>query len=236
MKSQDAQSQPEQQNIHPASKAQKLERGLRTDGAEARLRLLDAGLLLFANHGFAKASTREIARTAEVNISAISYYFGDKMGLYCAVFRDPRYNPEIKPEVFEGDDIRASMTALVHGFTDALRQGEKAALFMKLYCREMLEPTGLWQDEIETVIKPAHAGLAQCISRYLGLQEPDADVQRLAFSVSGLALSLFVNLDVIEAIQPDLINSQPAIDQYVQRIIDFALAMCEAELRRRQTA
>lgn len=49
---------------------------LRIDGQETRTRLLDAALALFAEQGFAKTSTREIALAAQVNISAISYYFG----------------------------------------------------------------------------------------------------------------------------------------------------------------
>ena len=45
---------------------------------------------LFAQQGFAKTSTREIAEAAGTNIAAISYYFGDKAGLYRAVFFEPQ--------------------------------------------------------------------------------------------------------------------------------------------------
>jgi AcrR family transcriptional regulator len=68
---------------------------MRSDGVEARNRLLDASMRLFAEQGFAKTSTRDIAEAAQVNISAISYYFGDKAGLYRAVFIDPRTNPDM---------------------------------------------------------------------------------------------------------------------------------------------
>ena len=71
---------------------------LRSDGFEARNRLLDAALTLFAEKGFAKTSTREIALAAQVNIASISYYFGDKAGLYRAVFADPRCNPSLPPD------------------------------------------------------------------------------------------------------------------------------------------
>ena len=57
-----------------------LAKPLRSDGVEARNRLLDAALALFAEKGFAKTSTREIAAAAQVNIASISYYFGDKEG------------------------------------------------------------------------------------------------------------------------------------------------------------
>ncbi|HET7884040.1 MAG TPA: CerR family C-terminal domain-containing protein, partial [Acetobacteraceae bacterium] len=52
---------------------------------EARRRILDAALELFAINGFEGASTRSIAETACVNLPAIQYYFGSKEGLYRAV-------------------------------------------------------------------------------------------------------------------------------------------------------
>ena len=64
-------------------------RASRTDGIEARKRLLYAALALFAEKGFAKTSTREIAAAAGTNIASISYYFGDKAGLYAATFTEP---------------------------------------------------------------------------------------------------------------------------------------------------
>lgn len=44
--------------------------------------ILFAAEELFAEHGFEGTSTREIAKSANVNISMISYYFGSKEKLY----------------------------------------------------------------------------------------------------------------------------------------------------------
>ena len=57
--------------------------------AQARQRLVQAALRLFAEVGFARASTRAICEAAGVNLSAIRYYFGDKFGLYRAAFHEP---------------------------------------------------------------------------------------------------------------------------------------------------
>ena len=54
---------------------------------ESKERILSVALELFANNGFDKTSTREIAKKANVNISAIKYYFGDKESLYKTVYR-----------------------------------------------------------------------------------------------------------------------------------------------------
>ncbi|MES2039467.1 MAG: CerR family C-terminal domain-containing protein [Pseudomonadota bacterium] len=223
------QTQPDQQVATPDGKI------LRVDGIEARTRLLDTALILFAEKGFAKTSIREIAKAADVNISAISYYFSDKAGLYHAVFNDPRTNPNVDPEIFEADvaDMRAVLLKLICTFTDSLKQGEIMETCMKLHFREMLEPTGLWMEEIDTVIKPSHQGFVRLLCRYLGIAKADDDVHRLAISITGLAISLLISGDVIQATRPALIAKPKAIDAYASRLVDYAIAMCEDEKRRR---
>lgn len=50
-------------------------------------RILNAAEGLFAAHGFAGASSREITRLADVNLAAINYHFGSKENLVQEVFR-----------------------------------------------------------------------------------------------------------------------------------------------------
>jgi AcrR family transcriptional regulator len=54
---------------------------------DARERLLDAAALLFARHGYAAVSIRDIAAEAAVNSASIAYYFGGKEGLLAACYR-----------------------------------------------------------------------------------------------------------------------------------------------------
>ncbi len=208
---------------------------LRADGMEARTRLLDAALQLFAERGYAKTSTREIAKAANVNISAISYYFSDKAGLYRAVFNDPRTNPNVDPAIFEeeGANLRSVLMKMICTFIDPLKQGAMVETCMKLHFREMLEPTGLWMEEIDTVIKPSHDGLVRLLCRYLEISKADDDVHRLAISITGLVISLMISGDVIQAIRPSLIARPKAIDMFAGRLADYAMAMCEDEKKRR---
>ncbi len=210
---------------------------LRTDGQEARERLLSCALRLFAEKGYVATSTREIALAAQVNISAISYYFGDKANLYRTVFNDPRTNPTINPSQFLKTDLslRDGIELLVTTFIDSFKQGEVAQNCMKLHIREMLEPTGLWLEEIDHQIKPAHKALVKFLARHLGVKREDDDLHRLAFALSGLALTLMVSSDVIFAIRPSLISKEKAIDDYAARLVDYAMCMCEQERQRRST-
>lgn len=54
---------------------------------DARARLIAVAADLFVRRGFSGVSIREIADGAEANSALISYYFGDKQGLFREVFK-----------------------------------------------------------------------------------------------------------------------------------------------------
>ena len=209
---------------------------IRSDGVEARNRLLDAALQLFAEQGFAKTSIREIALAAQANVASISYYFGDKAGLYRAVFSDPRTNPPLPPEALEGTDVtlEQAIRGLLSSFLEPLKQGHVTQQqYMKLCFREMLEPTGAWQQEIDTNIAPAHMALTRGLCRHVGLAEADDDIHRLAFTISGLGVMLHVGNDLYTQIRPGLVNTPQALDAYLDRLVSYALVLVDAEALRR---
>ena len=208
----------------------------RSDGLEARSRLLDAALHLFAEKGFAKTSTREIAQAAQVNIASISYYYGDKAGLYRAVFNDPRHDLASDTSRYDQPDfsLRESLRGLLVGFTDPLKDVGFMQSCMRLHFREMLEPTGVWHEQIDTAIKPAHEALVQLLCRHLNVTSADDDVHRLALSITGLGISMVVGRDVMLSVRPGLIVTSQAIDRYSERLVDYAHDMVEGEARRRK--
>jgi len=209
-------------------------RAQRSDGSLARERPLHAALKLFADKGFAKASTREIAQAAGTNIAAISYYFGDKAGLYRAAFTEPLGNPQDDVARYNQPQLslKASLQGYFASFVEPLKQGELVQQCLRLHLREMLEPTGMWQDEIETQIKPLFAVLLKALSKHLGVAA-DEEQYRLAFQVMGTAVMLHVGHDVYHAICPQLIDGPEAYDRYQHRLHDYAMAMVQAEASRR---
>src|SRR3982750_3116377 len=50
-------------------------------------RILGAAETLFARHGFAGASLRQVTASANVNLAAVNYHFGSKENLINEVFR-----------------------------------------------------------------------------------------------------------------------------------------------------
>ena len=212
-----------------------LPRHARSDGEQSRARLLHSALGLFAQHGFAKTSTRQIAEAAGTNLAAISYYFGDKAGLYRAAFFELQGKPEDDIARFSNPalSLREALRGVYVGFLEPLKQGELTRCCMTLHMREMLEPTGLWEEEIKQGIKPMHEALVAVLCRHLGLKRADDDVRRLAICVAALGVHLHVGRDVTDALAPRLNAGAKALDQWADRLVMYAEAMVSAETQRR---
>lgn len=210
-------------------------RKLRADGVEARERLLHAALRLFAEQGYEKTSTRSIALAAGINIASIKYYFGDKAGLYRAVFTEPLGSARDDIPFYDQPHftLQQSLEGFFRTFLEPLRLGDLAQWCVRLHFREMLEPTGVWAEEIDNGIKPAHAALVRVLCRHLKVRKADDDMHRLVFAITGLALQIFVARDVIQAIRPKLFATPAALDEWVARLVTYAHALVDAEAIRR---
>lgn len=212
---------------------------LAPDRQAARERLLQAGLRLFAHQGFAKTSTRELAESAGVNVAAISYYFGDKAGLYRAAFFEPLCGAP-----GHAADFGAAATTLDEALRQfyaqmlqPLKQGDLSRLCMKLRLREMLEPTGLWDEELRQDIGPMHDSLLRVLCRHFVVDEADDELRRLAVCIAGLAVHLHVGREIVDLLAPALnADSGPAVDRWVERLVMYARAMVAAEATRRRAA
>jgi TetR/AcrR family transcriptional regulator, regulator of cefoperazone and chloramphenicol sensitivity len=202
---------------------------------DTRERLLLAALRLFAHQGYAKTSTRELAEAASVNVAAISYYFGDKAGLYRAVCLNAVGPPEADIARFSDPALTLAqvLRGFYEGFLQPLREGDVASLCMKLHLREMLEPTGLGDRALVDGIQPVHNKLTEVLARHLGLPMPDLELQRLAVCLAALGVHVHSGRTITEEIAPGLYGGAGAIDDWSDRLVRYALAMVQAEAQRR---
>ena len=151
------------------------------------------------------------------------------------MFTDPRCNPSVPPEQLDdaSQSLEWALGNLMRSFVEPLKQGHLIQQCMKLHFREMLEPTGVWQNEVECNIKPAHHALVSALCRHLGIAQPDDEIHRLVLAISGLGVMLHIGADVITAMRPQLLATPAALDQYTDRLVTYAMDMVEAEARRR---
>jgi AcrR family transcriptional regulator len=212
---------------------------VRSDGIDARQRLLASGLRLFAEQGFEKTSVRAIAQDAQVNVGAIGYYFGDKEGLYRALFAEPPVaGAPQRPAAFAepGRPLAEAFRMFYGEFLEPLKQGDAVRLVMKLHFREMAEPTGAWACALEGDIRPKHDALVGLLVRELGLRRADADVQRLSTAIAALGVHYFAFHDGVMSLAPQLLATPRAIDALAGRLAGYAVSMIDGERARRAAA
>jgi hypothetical protein len=95
-------------------------------------------------------------------------------------------------------------------------------------------PQACGRKKLTPKYAPGHAGLVAGLCLHLQLSEPDDDVHRLAHSIVGLAIYMFVGRDVVHALAPQLQATPEAIDIYTDRLVDYAMAMVASEADRRK--
>jgi AcrR family transcriptional regulator len=210
-------------------------RKIRSDGEQSRERLLQAAMRLFAAQGFSNTSTREIALAAGANVAAISYYFGDKAGLYRATLTD--FMPPTEVNIAHFDKPEFTLREALHGYYTQMlapmMEGELTEQRLRMWLREVLEPTGIWQNEIENGIRPEFEAFAKVLARHLKAPVDD-EVYRLVHAIAALGAPLMISQDIVAAVTPQLIASPEALARWIPRLVDYAEAIVLAEQKKRK--
>jgi AcrR family transcriptional regulator len=205
-------------------------------GERARTRLIIEASRIFAEKGYTKASTREICVAAGLNVAAIHYHFGDKDGLYRAVLLGPIQGIANQLAGFDdpGLSLRDSLHRLLGPFVGADAPADaQADDGVRLYLREMLEPTPVFAAAIAQHIGPVHARIAQLLARHIGLAAPDDDVHRLVFGLIAMAHDYCMSREFMRAVAPRLLEGNDALPRARERLVDWGVALVAHERQRR---
>lgn len=211
-------------------------------------RLIAAAGPVFAQRGFDRAPVREIAKNAEVNVAAVSYYFGDKMGLYRAVIAAIRQNREREfPTPVLGDaPAEQTLHRLVHTLLSRMLSGDEQGWEALLMMREMQHPTAALEEMIQEYFKPIYDAICQTIAELLNAENasatpPDcqisecqsndwrseAMVPQMALGVVGQCLYYRIGRPVIERlIDPEVRDRHYDVESLCRHITASTLAAC----------
>jgi TetR/AcrR family transcriptional regulator, regulator of cefoperazone and chloramphenicol sensitivity len=205
-------------------------------GERARTRLLGEASRIFSEKGFAKAATREICEAAGLNPAAIHYHFGDKEGLYRAVLCGPIEAMAAQLTGFDkpGLTLTQSLDHLLRGFVadDGLAMAG-ADEGVRLFLREMLEPSPVFAATAAQHIRPVHEAIARLLARHIGLTRPDDDVHRLVFALIAMAHDYCMSREFMNALAPRLIEGPDALHRARERLVDWGVALVAHERKRR---
>lgn len=182
---------------------------------DTRERLLTEGARLFAAHGYARVTVRDICRAARANVAAINYHFQGKLGLYDAVVQSAidqmRTTTATIIEAGRGQAPERQLMTFIAIFLQRVT-ATRDNWIHQLMMRELNEPTAALERVVQQVIEPRMKYLAGVIADLLGCRPDDPRVRRSVTSVQ---------LQCLAAIDRKLpLNSVPTTTQAVADLAD----------------
>lgn len=168
-----------------------------------RRALIDAGLRLFGQQGFAATSVRQLATEAGANIAAIAYHFGSKDGLRlaCAAEFGRRMGAAIlaasSPDFATAEGARAELHRIVRGMAGFLLGDAGVSEIVPFMLRELAEG-GPGIDAVYTgFAEPTHRRLCALWGLATGT-DPESDATRLAvFTLIGQLMYFRIGRDIV---------------------------------------
>ncbi len=194
-----------------------------------RARLLRSAIRVFAERGYAGGTIRDICRRAQANLASVHYYFGDKQGLYVAIFdqvsglfreRRARYLPAAAPAA---ERLRVYIQAALEEILGGKGGSSGSADLRAIYLAEMAHPTEVLDQIVALHIKPNNDELLNIVGDLLELDTRTPLVSDAAASVSGQFLRYFLARPLISRLNPDQQPPEERVDELVERVWHFSL-------------
>jgi AcrR family transcriptional regulator len=166
-------------------------------GEQTRRRLLEAGIELFAELGYERASTRVIARRAGVSLPALQYYFGGKEGLHraCAEYITEDVRTRLSPAtervrlaLGRGDLSRAELLELLRAVVEPFLEGlatERPESWALFFARAQGEHSAAFDAIFQQIGGRLLALVMEIIGRILGRPASGPEVAIRAVVVVG---------------------------------------------------
>jgi len=196
-----------------------------------RERLLDAAGEIFAAHGFNHATVREICERAGANIAAVNYHFGDKRGLYNAVFEHASTCSASQDPLAIGP-AKQRLRAYVQNLLSCVVGIGKPAWLAKLMLRGMTDHTDTLDALVERSIRPTHKRLYELVRELAGDRLDEPAVHRCARSIVAECVFYGNARTLVERLEPKLRFTAHEIDAHAEHITEFSLGGIERLAKR----
>jgi AcrR family transcriptional regulator len=201
----------------------------RQDGDATRQQLLDVAGQVFAERGFADATSKEICARAKTNMAAVNYHFGSRDQLYEAVLVEAHHHLvtlEAMQEVAAmalapRDKLRLVLTRIVQRVA-----APDAHWGPTVVIRELLSPTPFAPALVNKAIAPKAMVMLGIVGEILRLPPDNPGLQRsLFFMISPCLALLMAPRGIRENVFPAL-GGDPA--GLADDMLDYALAGLDA--------
>lgn len=163
---------------------------------ETRERLLQVAVVAFGRRDYDGVSIREIVAAAGVNISAISYHFGGKRGLYLATVEYlaeqlHRQMADLLAAInraIRNKDRPACADLLcefLNGFIDHLLDDDLGESAPGVFFREQQQPTEAYEILYRKLLQPMHETIAGLVACYRDVKRDNRSAMLLAHALLG---------------------------------------------------
>jgi AcrR family transcriptional regulator len=196
------------------------DRAAKRSRSPARERILDAALNVFAEKGFAGATTRDISAKADVNEVTLFRHFDSKKGLYAAVIseRSPIAEVERSLEFDTGMPVDELLRANAASVLSVLRANRR---------HFMLLMGDAWRSQ-KTRSMISRLAMEKGITIASGLMEELMDAGKMrkcdpevaARAMVGMIQSYFLTTDIIAGRKPDPAEDARILDGFVEIFLE----------------
>ena len=197
---------------------------------DTRRKLIDSAGSIFAEHGFHKATVREITDRAGVNVAAINYHFRDKAELYRAVLSECHCTAQAVggPLKLGDGPPEERLRFYIDQFLNRLLHPDRPKWHGMLMAREMTEPSDALDIIVEEAIRPQAREMEKIINELTKGKVSKDRVWMIGFSVVSQCLFYLHDRPLIERLYPKFASKPPSIEQLVDHIYAFSLAAIRA--------
>jgi len=201
---------------------------------DTRDKLLRAAIQVFSEHGYERATVREISRVAGTNLALVKYHFGDKLELFREVVRyasDADAKMAVLTQALkENADPSEALRQIIHGTLQRLTaRREQTGLQLRLMLKEIANPSNAWIVEIESALRPTYDQFRMVVGRVLGLPMDDTKTRLCTHSIMGQIAHYVHARPILSRLWPAMQMSPAQVEMIADHIADFSLAYLQAE-------
>jgi TetR/AcrR family transcriptional regulator, regulator of cefoperazone and chloramphenicol sensitivity len=186
------------------------------DSQDTKRRLLKAGINVFSKQGYDAATTREIARQADVNLCLISRYFDNKLGLFFAIIREFHDHLISTPPYPPGESLREELTQF---FRYRMEFAHKHRKLMRItISRAILDPKA--KEELGELAKTGMPWLTARLEklRANGKIRKDNDLEKASQLISSITFAMSMFTEIAFNMDPEY--SRGVLEQAIGTLCD----------------